>query len=179
MVTKEDLKEKYATLTTSELLDIIQRKFDYTELAVITALEEIANRNISEETIKEYKDEKIKKTEAFVNQNIYNDLTIWQKNLFYFIWIPFLRGAIKMNFREDGNILKLKQANYYQFYGFVFLLVLVFITFYFKLGDLISVALWIFFFLPTLLFDELFNRKRMINIFKAIYGVDNNVEEDI
>jgi hypothetical protein len=45
---REDLQQQYATLSINELLEIIDRKFDYTELAITIALEEINRRSISE-----------------------------------------------------------------------------------------------------------------------------------
>ena len=52
MVTKEDLEKRYSNLSNAELLDIIENKFSYTELAVTVAIEEIGNRKVTEEEIK-------------------------------------------------------------------------------------------------------------------------------
>ena len=79
MVTKEDLERKYKNLSNSELLNIIENKFNYTELAVIVALEEISRRNITEKDISKFKKEKIKEAEEFVVKNIVDDLTFFQK----------------------------------------------------------------------------------------------------
>ena len=43
---REDLQQQYTTLSTNELLEIIDRKFDYTELAVTIALEEIGRAHV-------------------------------------------------------------------------------------------------------------------------------------
>ena len=54
MVSKDELKGIYAMLPTEKLMEIIDNKFGYTELAVSVAFEELANRSISEEEIKKY-----------------------------------------------------------------------------------------------------------------------------
>src|ERR1700733_6171241 len=118
-MTREDLREQYAALSTNELLEIIDRKFDYTELAVTVALEEISRRNLSEENIREYKEEQVAKVNSFIKKNIADDLNIFQKILFFFIWLPLLNFPFKQNFRDDDYILKLKQASYYSLFGFV------------------------------------------------------------
>ena len=73
-MTREDLQQQYAALSTNELLEIIDRKFDYTELAVTVALEEIGRRNLSEENIREYKEEQEAQARSFIKKNIVDDL---------------------------------------------------------------------------------------------------------
>jgi hypothetical protein len=119
MPTKEELQEKYATLSTDKLMEIIDDKFAYTELAVTLALHELSSRNVSEGDIKSYKDKQVEKLTTFVKRNIIDDLTLLQKNLFFFIWFPLLTYAFRRNFSEDGYLLKLKQANYYSWAGFI------------------------------------------------------------
>ncbi|NCD71894.1 hypothetical protein [Mucilaginibacter agri] len=178
MVTKEDLQAKYATYSTAQLLDLIDHKFDYTELAVSIAIEELSKRNVSEEDIKEYKESKVENVATYIRKNIVDDLTLLQKNVFYFLWVPFVRGAIKMNFHDDGSILKLKQANYYQFYGFIFFLIAGVISVKFDLDVWATAAVWILFFIPTYLFDESFNRNRLYNKLKDLYNISDEPEND-
>jgi len=90
MATKKELQEKYATLTTSQLMQILDRKFDYTELAITVAIEELAKRSPSEEDIKTYKEETLDVLNVFIVKNIEEDLSTWQKMLFYLLWIPIL-----------------------------------------------------------------------------------------
>ena len=62
MVTKEELEKRYAELSNKELLDIIENKFSYTELAIAVALEEISKRKLDEELTK--RKLKLEKTKA-------------------------------------------------------------------------------------------------------------------
>ena len=91
-MTREELQETYSQFSTQELLEIIDRKFDYTETAVAVALEEISKRHISEDDIKSYKTEQIEKAEKFIKYNIVDDLTFFQKNLFYCFFFGRLKG---------------------------------------------------------------------------------------
>jgi hypothetical protein len=169
-MTREELQKTYSNLSTQELLEIIDRKFDYTETALKIALDEISKRNIEEDDIKNYKTEQVKKAEKFVAQNILNDLTIFQKNLFFFIWIPLITFAFKQNFKDDGYILKLKQANYYSWLGFIFFMVVGLISAIYDLWNLTSLGIWVLSFLIAYGFDELFNRKRQISRLRKLIG---------
>src|SRR4051812_45138504 len=98
MVTKEELQKKYATLSPDKLMEIIDNKFDYTELAVTIAIQELSSRNITEDEVKSYKDKQVEKVTTFVKRNIVDDLNLLQKNLFFFIWFPLLTYAFRRNF---------------------------------------------------------------------------------
>ena len=100
MVSKEELQGTFAELPTEKLMEIIDNKFGYTELAVSVAFEELASRKISEEEIKNYKSKQIERLNNYIKKNISDDLTLSQKNLFYFIWIPLLTFPFKQNFKE-------------------------------------------------------------------------------
>lgn len=170
-MTKEELQETYSQLSTQELLEIADKKFGYTELAIIVAIEEISKRNISEEDINLYKEGQIEKGKTFIHSNITYDLTFFQKNLFFFLWIPFLNTPFKFNFRDAGYILKLKQANYYSLFGFIFFMVIGFLSGSFNVPTMSLLGIWILSFLPVYAFDEFFNRKRQINrLRRKIYG---------
>ena len=167
---REDLQQQYATLSINELLEIIDRKFDYTELAITIALEEINRRSISEEDIREYKEEQIAKAVTFIKRNIVDDLSLLQKVLFFFIWFPLLNFPFKQNFRDGNYMLKLKQANYYSFLGFAFMVLVAFVSGWYTLSNLTSFTIWFLSFLPAYGFDESFNRKRQIHRLKMMFG---------
>jgi hypothetical protein len=170
-MTREDLQEQYATLSTNELLEIIDRKFDYTELAVTVALEEIGRRNLSEENIREYKEEQEAQAKSFIKKNIVDDLNIVQKILFFFIWLPLLNFPFKQNFRDGNYVLKLKQANYYSLLGFVFMVLTFLITAGFAPhSSFTEFTIWFLSFLPAYGFDEYFNRKRQIRRLRSMFG---------
>ncbi len=171
MTTKEELQEKYATLSTDKLMEIIDHKFDYTELAVTVAIQELSTRNVTEDEIKEYKDKQVEKLKTFVKRNIVDDLSLLQKNLFFFIWIPLLTFAFKRNFAEDGYLLKLKQANYYSWAGFISFMLIGIMSVFFEaeFSDTTSIAIWIACFIPTYLLDEFLNRRRQIEKMQRLF----------
>ena len=128
-MTKEELQETYSKLSTSELMEIVDRKFSYTEIAVIVAMEELSKRNVTETDIQAYKKEIVDKIGQEIKKNVDDDLTLFQKNFFFFIFIPIINFALKRNFEDDGFILKLNQAKYYSLLGFIFLIVSALISF--------------------------------------------------
>lgn len=174
-MTHEDLQETYSEFSTQELLEIVDRKFEYTELAVTIALEEIAKRSVSEDDIKNYKEEQINKAANFIKHNIVDDLTLFQKNLFFFIWLPLVTFSFKQNFRDDGYILKLKQANYYSLLGFIFCMSTVLIAVAYDLSDLTMLAILILTFLPAYAFDEFFNRRRQVERLRRLLSKQSDV----
>jgi len=159
MVTKEDLQITYAKLSNQELMKILDNKFDYTELAITVALEEMATRSISEEDIKQYKEGIIRSAEEYVKRNIVDDLTFFQKCFFFFLFVA--SGPFKMNLREDGYILKLKQANYYNLLGLISSFLTVFISLKFDLPTPFFLVVWASLLIPSYLLDEYFNRERL------------------
>ncbi|WP_157280380.1 hypothetical protein [Pedobacter borealis] len=170
MMTAEELKKNYSSFSTKKLLEIVDNKFDYTELAVTIALAELSTRQVSEQDIKSYKDEQIEKVESFIKRNILDDLTVLQKNLFYFVWFPLINFAFKQNFRDDGYVLKLKQANYYSLIGFVCFMLTGIISGIYELSNWTSFAIWIFGFAPAYAFDETFNRQNQIKRLRKRYA---------
>jgi hypothetical protein len=173
MITREELEKRYATLSNNELLDIIEDKYSYTELAVLVALEEVSRRKLNENDIKKYKENAFKNVQAFIKKNIEDDLTFLQKNLFFFLWIPFLNFLFKRSFMDDGFVLKLKQANYYSWSGFILFVVAGIIQSQFKLSNSTFWILWILSFLIAYNYDEFFNRKRQIKKLNNIFGNGN------
>jgi hypothetical protein len=169
-MTREDLQEQYAALSNNELLEIIDRKFDYTELAVTVALEEIGRRNLSEENIREYKEEQIAQVNSFIKKNIVDDLNVFYKILFFFIWLPLLNFPFKQNFRDDGYILKLRQASYYSLLGFVCMALTALSAEFAPQSNLTALTIWFLSFLPVYGFDEYFNRKRQIRKLRSMFG---------
>ena len=164
MVTKEDLQAKYAGLSNQALMGILERKTDYTELAVEAATKELEGRKITPADIQSY--EKGKEDKVISNyKNAVIDLSVWHKVLFYIVFIPVLRGAFKANFYEDGSLLKLKQASYFTYTSWGGILVAVFASLAFGAGDAVSLALWILCFIPSYLINEYsYKPKQLINI---------------
>ena len=175
MLAKEELQTTYALLSTEKLMEIIDNKFGYTELAIALAFEELAGRKISEEEIKTYKERQLVKLNAYIRKNISDDLSLLKKNLFYFVWIP-LNFVFKQRYRQRGYRLKLRQANYYSFTGFIFFLVA--LAFYADgFANIDVLAIWISGFIPTYLFDEFFNRQKQIKKLQQMFDSNNEGRE--
>ena len=168
-MTKDDLQKTYSNLSTYELLEIIDRKYDYTDLAITMAIEEISKRQVSEDDIRDYKAEQLNKTRIFIRKNFLDDLSMVQKNLFYFIWVPFVNFALRQDFKDDGYILKLKQANYYSLAGLVLFLGTGLISAAFNFSIYTSLATWILGFLAAYSFDEFFIRRMQIERLKKLF----------
>lgn len=170
----EDLRKTYAEAPTEKLLDIIDNKFEYTDAAVKIALEELSKREISEADIKTYKETVESNFESAIRKLVFDDLSLAQKNFFYFLWIPLIHFAVKQNFRDDGYYLKVKQATYYSWVGFGLLMLSVFISIEFDLSELSTLAIWIAGFIPAYAFDEKFNRRALISRLKERYKQPDN-----
>lgn len=178
MITKEDLEKKYLKLSNRELLDILDNKHQYTELAVIVALKELSKRNIDEKEIKSYKENQVKEAEIFIKKNIVDDLNFFQKNIFFFLWLPFINFLFKRSFIDDGYILKLKQANYYSWFGFISCILSSIIKTRFETSELFFWGIWIFSFPIAFYYDEYFNRYNQIKKLRKIFGEPEENEKE-
>ena len=180
MVTKEDLKKRYSNLSNEELLEIIENKFSYTEIAVIVAIEEISERKITEEDIIRFKEKKIVQFNELIKKNIFDDLSLFQKNIFFFIWIPYITFFIKRRFLDDEAELKLIQANYYSWFGFITFAITTFIGNFLHLSDN-SIILWLICFPIAYYYDEYFNRQNQIRKLQRMFPTSNeeNVNDDL
>lgn len=178
MITKEELEKKYADMPVSELLEIVDNKFDYTELAVATALAEVAKRNISPQQIEDYKNNQLQKFKHQIKFNVIDDLSLLQKNFFFFIWLPLVTLPFKQNFRDDGLYLKLSQANYYSWFGFISIFIISLLGISFDFSTLTTLAIWIIAFLPAYACDEFFNRQRRIKRLQKFFDNLGNKEKD-
>jgi hypothetical protein len=169
MVSKDELKGIYAMLPTEKLMEIIDNKFGYTELAVSVAFEELAGRRISEEEIKNYKFKQLEKLNKYINNNISHDLAFAEKNLFYFLFIPLFTFPFKHGFKEKGYKLKIRQANYYALFGFIFFVIASWFL-YSGMSNLFVMAFWLGGFIPAYMMDEAFNRQRQIRKLQRLFG---------
>src|SRR5258708_22750651 len=98
MQSKEELVKLYSTFSDSELLDIINEKDQYTEIALGVASEEIQKRNLNEAQLKNYVDNKV--LEGKIVEHVASiELTFFEKLKFFFLWLfPFfIEVATRMN----------------------------------------------------------------------------------
>lgn len=162
MPTREDLLNRYSGLRTEELFHIIENRFDYTEVAVSVAWEELSKRNMTEEEVSSYRDFEIRQAEEFIEKNIVDDLSFLQKNFFYFLWFPLITFPFRHHFRQYGYFLKLRQATYYSLCGFLSFLVSAAFSNLMQLKALPSLGVWMVGFMTASAFDEFFNRRKNI-----------------
>ena len=176
MITNEELSEKYAQLTIAQLLNIIDQRNEYTELAVTVALSELGKRNVSEEEIKRIKEADEIEFQQVIEKNFVQGLSFIQKNLFYFVWIPFKTFAFRRNFDEGGYVLKLKQAKYYSFFGFIFFMLAGILGVIFEMNDIGSLVIWISGFVIAAILEARFNRLYLMNKFNR--EIESKREKD-
>jgi hypothetical protein len=112
--------------------------------------------------------EDMEQQEEDIKKNILYDLSIPQKILFFFIWFPLLTFSWRIIFRERNFVLRLKQANYYSLFGFVFMMLTVVISRVYHLSILTTLTIWFISFLAAYSFDEYFNRERLIQRLRGL-----------
>ncbi|AWH86120.1 hypothetical protein HYN59_13815 [Flavobacterium album] len=160
MVTKEDLEKRYLQLSNSELIDIIDRKFEYTELAVTIAIQELAKRNVDEQDVVKYKEKVFLEFRDEFQKNFVDDLSISQKLFFfYFFWIPFITIPLKNNFARDGFMLKRSQAGFFSTMGFAACFISIFLV---SVSSALTYAVFILLGFLTLQYDLLIRRKNRL-----------------
>ena len=180
MLTKEDLQKRYESLSNSDLLEIIDNKHQYTDMAVSVALSELAKRNVDEEEIAKYKENQIIDFADTIDRNYIDDLSVWQKVFFFIFFIPIFHFAFKIGFRRDGYILKAQQANFYSITGFLSLLAINITIFSLGFNDTFIMLGWAAVFFATLYIDLNIRRKKRLEIFEQepFKDVENNDYQD-
>jgi len=157
MITEESLCLRYKEMGTVDLLEIIAKKEDYTELAVLIASEELKYRRVPDEEIKNYHSVNPKVTS--LTENNISDLAFYQKVLFFIVWIPKIRGWFTRSFQSDGYVLKNQQASYYSIIGFIVFFSGLTLA---RTPNLLFFVLFVVGFILTYLFDILFNKERQL-----------------
>jgi hypothetical protein len=163
VVTEEELQRKFASYTNSKLIQIAISEDAYTDIAKAVAAAELRKRNITEDDIETYNDEVIEEMDSFIKKNTVDDLSLLQKNLFYFLLLPIFLLAIIRNFEDDGYVLKAKQAGYYRLAGRGAIIISAIITLIFQWNELAILAGWIAGFIIAYVYDEKFNRQKQID----------------
>lgn len=174
MITKEGLEIKYSAMSNDELLEIMDNKHSYTDLAISVALAEISKRNISENEITRYKEKQLAGFEREIKKNFIDDLKVYQKLLFYLFWLPLFTFAFKINYARDGYVLKRKQASFYSWCGFIVFVVAVLLEDFINLSDLNSCIFIILCFPGVLYYDHTVRKQKLYEKFSALFGVKEN-----
>ena len=73
----------------------------------------------------------------------------------------------------DGFVLKIKQANYYSWFGFILFAFNGILQSQFKLSNSTFWIIWILSFLLPYNYDEFFNRKNQIKNLNKVFGNGN------
>ena len=149
MRTKDELAKHYATLTDRQLLDILNEKDQYTDIAIQAALGEMQKREIEPEQVEEYY-EVLASEKEVMDQIALIELTLIEKVKFYFLWLlPFMGSAIRMNYAEQGLKTKVKQSKVFSIMGFLMVFPAAILEFTNDYESAISIGLWILLFIPT------------------------------
>ena len=178
MITKEDLQQKYQKLSTEKLIEIIDNKANYTELAVEVAVAEFNSRNVPEKEVVDYRVKQVDNFNLAIERSV-EPLGFFQKLLFFFLFIPLLHFAFKMNYKSDGATLKLRQSNYYSLLGFISLLLstLTIVALNRDVADSTVLGIWMIFFIPAYLLDDHFNKRIIIERTRKILVEDYDLKE--
>ncbi|MEO3407180.1 hypothetical protein AAFN85_24900 [Mucilaginibacter sp. CAU 1740] len=178
MITKEELQQKYKKLSTEKLIEIIDNKANYTELAVEVAVAEFDSRDVPESEVMDYRIKQVDNLNSALERS-FEPLGFLQKLLFFFLFIPLLHFAFKMNYRSDGATLKLRQSNYYSLIGFISLLLSTFILaiFDWNIAESTVLGIWMIFFIPAYLLDDHFNKRVIIERTNRILVEDYNMRD--
>jgi hypothetical protein len=171
MPTEEELHEKYSQTATTDLLEIVNKKSDYTELAISVAHKELKARKVSAHEIKDYKSFEDPYKELWLKNCLF-DLNFPQKAASYFLGMfnYFLGLIVKRltvgirtgplyspNFKAKGYLLKANQYNYYSVSGFSFFVIALIAS---QFSGSIFLIVWIAGFLISYLFDIGYNKQR-------------------
>ncbi|MEX1241839.1 MAG: hypothetical protein WEB30_19105 [Cyclobacteriaceae bacterium] len=143
----DELKARYSSWSNDRLLSVIHNKEEYTAEAVEVARAELGQRNVSADEVDVFLQEQ-EELEHLAKILSCIPLRFWEKALFFFVWFApwFLGGAFRLNYSEDGLLLKVKQSHVFAIGGFIALIADGIITVYLNLGAAASAAVLIFFF---------------------------------
>lgn len=117
-VSKNELTARYAQYPNDRLVEILFEKDQYEPEAVQIAHEELAQRKVNlQDEIDEYLDKK-ELIRIHAEKTALIQLSIWEKLLFFFLWMAPLFKALRMNYSEDGLEQKVKQSHFFSRIGF-------------------------------------------------------------
>ena len=154
---KSDLRKRYSKYSTERLLSIFYNRGQYTDEALEVVKSELARRNITSRDVDLYLDEQEEKKLA-ARRYSYVPLTFWEKSLFFFAWFApwFVGKAFRLNYSDDGYLMKAKQSSIFARAGFAFLMLDAFLTVYSNLGNLTSIGVLVLFFIIFYLTEKQF-----------------------
>ncbi|HOX81832.1 MAG TPA: hypothetical protein PLJ60_05330 [Chryseolinea sp.] len=160
MQTKEKLSKLYSKLPDKKLLDIVNDKDQYTDIALNIALEEIRKREIKTDQVQDYIENKILETK--ISEHVASiELTFLEKVKFFCIWfLPFIEVAFRMNLIEDGLKTKVKQSRVFSTVGFLTFMLTGFLGVIFEHSNFESFSIWFLFFVLTYFIEKRFRKTK-------------------
>lgn len=166
-IAKEELKNSYKGLSVNLLLDMYQKRTEYTSLAVEVMIEEIRERQLGKDDLDGYLHHKVlEKDELFKRKN-FRGLLFLEKVVFYYfclviLFFIFFVLLIADETKKNGYMLKIRQAVLYVVLSFCILIA----------ADLISQAydfyIWALGFFIPFIIDYRSSRIRK-RVYKKIY----------
>ena len=150
-----DLKERYSSYSNKRLLSIVHNRHEYTAQALEVAKAELAGRNLTTAEVDVFLDEREEQElAAKIADSI--PLRLWEKMFFFFLWFAgwFLTDALRMNYQEDGLLLKVRQSKVYARAGFIALLLDGIFSVYFGFPEFTAICMLAGFFLSFLWLEK-------------------------
>jgi hypothetical protein len=160
-MTIDEIKARCESLSTEELHFIVNNKIQYTEVIVRVAQQELKKRNPTKEELARFKKEQAQRNKI-IDGDIHEDLMLWEKIVFFFIFIPGLHALVMRDYRKRRYILKVRQARYYMTLGAISCLVLILANVENFLSLKIAAILWAAAYLATHVYNYYYFKARTI-----------------
>jgi hypothetical protein len=174
-ISREELVKLFSKKRTSELLDILSNRQDYTELAVQVIKDEIEKRGIEQNDIEEFHASKIVQQDEKIKKAYFLELKFVEKLLVYFGFPLLFFGLLitlgaKNYLEKEGFFMKLKQAKLFLIISFVSLIITGIMLDY--VDNIYLLSVWIGGFVIAIQIDKKASAKRKAE-FIGIYGQEH------
>ena len=165
-MTVDEIKARCESLSTEELYQVVNNKIQYTEIIVRIAQEELRRRSPTKEQISRFKKGQVRQAKK-IDGDIREDLMLWEKIVFFFIFIPRFHYLVLRDYRKRHYLLKVRQAGYFMVTGggFFLLFMLIGAEKFFSLKT--AIILWASGFLGAYAFNYYYFKARIIRRFVA------------
>ena len=174
-ISSSDLFKLYSKKRTSELLNILSNKNDYSELAVDVAKDEVMRRGIGEGDVEEFHALKVVQQDEQIKRTYFLELRFIEK-LFIYFGVPvlffgmLLIFAAKSYLQEGGFFMKLHQARLFLIVSFLSLIITMLLLE--NIDSIFVYCIWVSGFFIALYFDRNAAKKRKADFIK-LYGQEH------
>jgi hypothetical protein len=170
-MTIEEIQAQCEALSNEELLLVVNNKRLYTEQIVRVAYQEIRKRGLSKQEIKEI--EKMQAERAkIITGDIREDVLFFEKVGFFFLCVPRMHFLVIRDYRNQGFVLKVRQAQYFIFLGLVSLILSALLGGYFH-SFLLGAIIWVASFLLAYFLNRYYIKGKIIK-YLASRSADNS-----